>query len=238
MSQPLRIGIVGGSIGGLTVAVLLCELGHDVVVFERSTSALEGRGAGIVVLPMTERYFVERGGQLGDDSASRVALTLTNWSYVNHDGDLIDEAPTNNRFTAWNTLYRALLAVLSEDRYRLDHEVTDVRHISDEVVISFAGGGSHTCDLVVAADGMGSTVRNIVSPETSTTYAGYVAWRGTVHERDLSPETAALLDDAMVYQVLDHSHILAYVPNTVVKDVCAGRSRRKKRQVDCSLAGI
>lgn len=213
MKRPLRVGVVGGSIGGLTAAVLLHELGHDVHVFERSTAALEGRGAGIVVLPMTERYFTERGRGLGDSDERQVALTLTNWSYVNQAGELIDEAPTNNRFTAWNTLYRALLEELPDERYHLAHQVSGVDERTGAEVsasVSFSDGSAHECDLVIGADGMGSTVRAVVSPETATTYAGYVAWRGTVPECDLSSETAALLDDAMIYQVLDHSHILAY----------------------------
>lgn len=222
MKPALTIGIVGGSIGGLTAAVLLSELGHDVHVFERSASALEGRGAGIVVLPMTERYFVERQGQLGALN-TEVALTLTNWSYIDRGGHIIDEVPTNNRFTAWNTLYRALLAALPDGRYHLDHQVSDVKEDAggdEPMTISFAAGGSFSCDLVVAADGMGSTVRNLVSPGTEVDYAGYVAWRGTVHEMDLPASTAAILEDAMVYQVLDHSHILAYAipgPNDSVE---------------------
>ncbi len=215
MTNQLRIGVVGGSIGGLTAAVLLHELGHDVRVFERSTTALEGRGAGIVVLPITERYFVERGGRLGADEseAREVALTLTNWSYVNREGEIIEAVPTHNRFTAWNTLYRALLESFPVDQYLLGHHATAIeQRVNDDatVRISFANGEEHHCDLLVGADGMGSTVRTLVSPDTATTYAGYVAWRGTVQESELSPETAAMLGDAMIYQVLDHSHILAY----------------------------
>ena len=215
MTNPLRIGVVGGSIGGLTAAVLLHEQGHDVRVFERSSSALEGRGAGIVVLPMTEKYFVERGGRLGSDEseAREVALTLTNWSYVNREGDIIDAAPTHNRFTAWNTLYRALLESFPVDHYLLGHHATAIeQRVNDDAMVrvSFANGEEHHCDLLVGADGMGSTVRSLVSPDTATTYAGYVAWRGTVEESELSPETAAMLGDSMIYQVLDRSHILAY----------------------------
>ena len=62
-ANQTRIAIAGGSIGGLTAGVLLHELGLDVNIFERSSVALESRGAGIVVLPMTERYFTERGGE-------------------------------------------------------------------------------------------------------------------------------------------------------------------------------
>lgn len=210
--NPLHIAIAGGSIGGLTAGILLHELGHDVHVYERSTSALEGRGAGIVVLPMTERYFTERGSALGEGhaEAADVALTLTNWSYVDQSGALVDEAPTHNRFTSWNTLYRALLEVLPSDRYHLSHNVTGCAQSAQGLVISFEHGESRDCDLLVAADGIASTVRSTVSPQTTTDYAGYVAWRGTVLESDLELDTAVIFEDAMVYQVLDHAHILAY----------------------------
>ena len=210
--NPLQIAIAGGSIGGLTAAILLHELGHDVHVYERSTSALEGRGAGIVVLPMTERYFTERGSALGEGQAgdADVALTLTNWSYLDQSGAIVDAAATYNRFTSWNTLYRALLEVLPSDRYHLSHSVTGCDQTSQGVTVAFEHGDSRDCDLLVAADGIASTVRGIVSPHTTTDYAGYVAWRGTVLESDLEPDTATVFEDAMVYQVLDHAHILAY----------------------------
>lgn len=210
--DPLQIAIAGGSIGGLTAGVLLHELGHDVHVYERSTNALEGRGAGIVVLPMTERYFTERGSALGEGQAGAadVALTLTYWSYVDQSGSIVDAAATFNRFTSWNTLYRALLEVLPSDRYHLSHYVTGCAQKSRGVTVSFEHGEARECDLLVAADGIASTVRGIISPHTTTDYAGYVAWRGTVLEADLDPDTAAIFEDAMVYQVLDHAHILAY----------------------------
>ena len=210
--NSLRVGVVGGSIGGLTAAVLLHEMGCDVQVFERSGAALQGRGAGIVVLPMTERYFTELGTSLGAGGATarEVALTLTNWSYIDRDGTIVDEAATHNRFTSWNTLYRALLERLPPERYHLGYRATGVAPSAESATVEFAGGGTRSFDLVVGADGIGSTVREEVAPGTPTTYAGYVAWRGTVLERDLSPGTAEIFADAMVYQVLERSHILVY----------------------------
>jgi 2,6-dihydroxypyridine 3-monooxygenase len=41
-------------------------------------------------------------------------------------------------------------------------------------------------------------------------YAGYVGWRGTVREAELSGSTYEALHDALTYQVLPHSHILVY----------------------------
>ena len=47
----MKVSIVGGSLGGLTAACLLRDLGYDVSVYERSAVRLEQRGAGIGFLP-------------------------------------------------------------------------------------------------------------------------------------------------------------------------------------------
>ena len=46
-NDSLRIGIVGGSISGCAAAIEMSRAGHEVTVFERSSKALKGRGAGI-----------------------------------------------------------------------------------------------------------------------------------------------------------------------------------------------
>ena len=50
--------VMGGSLGGLTAALVLRDAGCDVRVFERSSSALQARGAGIAALDATLRYLV------------------------------------------------------------------------------------------------------------------------------------------------------------------------------------
>src|SRR6478735_5946512 len=60
MPSSLRVAVVGGSMGGLTTALLLRALGHDVDVFERATGELTGFGAGIAAHEVGVRYFVER----------------------------------------------------------------------------------------------------------------------------------------------------------------------------------
>ena len=60
MSSWPRVAVVGGSLGGLTAALVLRDLGCQIDVFERSTAELESRGAGIVVLDETVRYVRER----------------------------------------------------------------------------------------------------------------------------------------------------------------------------------
>ncbi|MFP3913615.1 MAG: hypothetical protein ACLFWM_01975 [Actinomycetota bacterium] len=198
-----RVLVAGGSIGGLTTALLLADLGCDVVVFERSRSPLEGRGAGIVVLPTTERYFREKG-------ISGVSLELPWWKYIDRDGEELSAHLDRFRFSGWNTLYRGLLGELPSHRYRLDSEMVSFREEGDAVVVRLADGSEAEGDLLVCADGFGSTARQILLPDVSPTYAGYVAWRGVTPETHLGEDALGAVADAMLYQVLDDGHILVY----------------------------
>jgi 2,6-dihydroxypyridine 3-monooxygenase len=62
----------------------------------------------------------------------------------------------------------------------------------------------------VCADGIASTSRARLMPQTRREYAGYVAWRGTVPEGRLDRSIREAFADALVYQVLPESHILVY----------------------------
>ena len=64
-----RALVIGGSIGGLTAALLLRRLGFDVSVFERTPTSLDGRGGGIVLQPDTLRWFSECSRQDPNRSA-------------------------------------------------------------------------------------------------------------------------------------------------------------------------
>jgi 2-polyprenyl-6-methoxyphenol hydroxylase-like FAD-dependent oxidoreductase len=170
-----RILIAGGSIGGLTTGLLLLEHGHDVQVFERADATLQARGAGIVVLPVTERYLAERGG---DDS--RVSLELRDWTYIDSAGRVLSADADRFRFAGWNTIYRALYEAFDQDRYHLSSEMVDFDRRADGVTVRLHDGRAVDGDLLVAADGIGSTVRGILLPDVAPEYAGYVAWRGVV----------------------------------------------------------
>ena len=198
--------VVGGSLGGLTAALVLRDAGCDVRVFERSSSALEARGAGIAALDATLRYLTERGGCRPEDVCSS-----TGWiRFLRADGSVEHEQRHRYRFSSWNTVYRSLLPLFDSGRYLLGHEVVSFDQQAGGVGVTLADGSRTGTDLLVCADGVGSAARARLLPATAPRYAGYVAWRGTLRERDASPSTRRALDDAITYQVLDHSHILVY----------------------------
>ena len=206
MSGMPRVAIVGGSIGGLTAALVLRDVGCEVDVYERSTAELEARGAGIVSHPVTVRYF-EENRPLDVD---RVMVRLPWLRFLDRDGGTLYEEQRNYRFTSWNTLYRNLLAHFDTDRYHLGYEMVGLDQDADQATVHFADGGAISADLVVCADGVSSRTRAILQPHIEPRYAGYVAWRGTIPESGLSGPTAERLGDAITYHLTDEGHILMY----------------------------
>jgi len=201
-----RVAIMGGSVGGLTAALVLRDAGCDVRVFERSSAALQARGAGIAALEATLRYLTGRGGR----AASEVCSS-TGWiRFLRPDGGTVHERRHRYLFSSWNTIYRSLLELFDPDRYLLGAEVAGFSQDGDSVRVVLADGTSTDADLLVCADGVSSLARSRLLPEVTPAYSGYVAWRGTRPERDLTAATAERLGDAITYQVLENSHILVY----------------------------
>jgi 2,6-dihydroxypyridine 3-monooxygenase len=197
---------MGGSIGGLTAGLLLRGLGCEVDIYERSSEALQDRGAGIILLPHTHRYFDEHSPL----DTGQVSIAPYWWTFIDRHGQVLSKEPLGSLISSWNTIYRGLLSDFGEDRYHLRKEVTGFTQTDDEVRVVFADGEETTADLLVAADGINSLARSILNPGVSPAYAGYVAWRGTIPESDLSPEAAEETDNAMVYCLMPAGHSLAY----------------------------
>jgi 2,6-dihydroxypyridine 3-monooxygenase len=240
-----RAVVVGGSLGGLNAALWLSDIGWDVVVLERSASPLEGRGAGIVLHPATVRYLVEHGvADLTEISAP------VDWlRYLGGDATVLSETPCRFRFTSWTALYRSLLGCPVGARYRMDSEVVGLASggswqlatsivancqetvAGDESEVTAAPVAAVTAcgerlegDVLVAADGVASTVRGLLLPDVRPAYAGYIGWRGTVGEEQLSAGTLAALHEAITYHLMPAGHIPAYpIPNVDGTVVPGGR---------------
>ncbi len=203
--KPARVAVVGGSLGGLTAACLLRDSGHEVAVYERSPHELEQRGAGISFLEASSRYLVERVGLALDE----VSIATDHIRYLGRDGSVVHDAAHRYRFSSWNTIYRRLLEHWGSDRYLLGHEMLGFDQGDGGVLVRFEGHEAEA-DLLVCADGVGSSSRLKLQPGAVQEYAGYVAWRGMVAGCDLPGDLAASLGDAITYHVFANSHILVY----------------------------
>ncbi|MFG1952660.1 FAD-dependent monooxygenase [Micromonospora sp. NPDC048830] len=207
MTEGRRAVVVGGSFAGLTVALLLREQGFDVDVFERTPTYLDGRGGGIVLQPDTVRWIAERPHGFGVDDISIGSSALR---YLGVGNKVVHEEPAAWRFSSWTTMYRVLLDDFGTDNYHLGDYAVGVSQDDEGVDVRFTSGRVERAQLVVFADGISSVGRRRLQPRVQPRYAGYVGWRGTVPEREVSAETADLLHDATTYAVIDTSHICIY----------------------------
>ena len=214
MSRAL---VVGGSLGGLTAALVLRDQGWDVDVLERSAVPLQDRGAGIVLHPTTVRYLVQRAGK----AISDIGVPASRLVYLGDDGSVAYERPCAYRLASYFELYQGLLDAFGSEHYHLSSQLAHLENRSDEVALSLTDGQTLTADLAVCADGVRSTGRAILVPDAQPRYVGYVAWRGTIESEELSGPTASILRDAITYRILPHGHLLTYpIPGPDGSELC------------------
>jgi 2-polyprenyl-6-methoxyphenol hydroxylase-like FAD-dependent oxidoreductase len=220
--QSLKVGIAGGSLGGVFAAVLLHEAGHDVTVYERSSHGLEGRGAGVV--GQLDIFKILR--MIGCEHVSRVGVVAHERIFLDRSGEIAARHRTPQTQISWDVLFRSFQERLPTDRYILDCQVVSAGECNGSAYLRLADGSTMHADLVVGADGLGSVVRTaVVGIAASPIYAGYVAYRGLYPETML-PDTAAktLLDRFSFYDA-SGSHILGYLVPGADGSIQPGRRR-------------
>ena len=197
--------VIGGSLSGLFTGVLLRSIGWQVDIYERSPRTLSSRGGGVVLQPDVVEAFAIAGilyQNLGVDAKERY--------YLQHDGS-IQAMPMRQTLTSWNSLYNSLRRHFPDEHYHQGKCLTNLQQQNEQVTAFFADGTRVTGDLLIGADGLNSTVRQILLPTYDPMYAGYVAYRGLVDEGELDLETAAIMTERFVFYQFRNSHILQYV---------------------------
>jgi 2,6-dihydroxypyridine 3-monooxygenase len=203
----LRIAVIGGSLGGLMAAVALRGAGFHVDVYERSKSTLEDRGAGLRV----QADLQDRLRSAGIDvDASTNTRPSDRFRFLGADNRIVYEERTQITYGSWMRLYDMLLGAVGLECYHLGANATSFDSRADGATVRFADGSITVVDLVVAADGQSSSVREWLDPGSEPRYAGYVCWRGVMQDAELSHETRSLLDGDGVYVLPDGSHMSLY----------------------------
>jgi 2-polyprenyl-6-methoxyphenol hydroxylase-like FAD-dependent oxidoreductase len=218
--HKIAVTIAGGSIGGLCAGIALRGIGCDVHIHERIAGPMEMRGAGIVVQTELLRIVHEHGGPGLPTTSCRGRR------YLQPDGGAGTLQAMPQDFTSWEAIYRTLRAMFPDDRYHTGSQILFPVQTEDRVSASLASGPVITSDLFIAADGSNSEIRHRLLPDVHPSYAGYVAWRGTVDEADAAPDIRSFFDETFTFsEARSGGHILAYFIPGANADVRPGHRR-------------
>jgi 2-polyprenyl-6-methoxyphenol hydroxylase-like FAD-dependent oxidoreductase len=200
-----RAIIVGGSMSGLLMGLMLQRAGWAVDIFERVDTELSGRGAGIVA----QREVIARLQALGlvtDDLGVQVAAR----KILDVDGRVTDEIECRQTLTAWERLYRLLRDAFPQGAYHRGRAIAGVTQHANGVTAHFADGENRDAGILIGADGIRSSIRAQALPQVAPLYAGYVAWRALIAEQEFPPDIHRDLFADMAFGLPSGEQFLGY----------------------------
>jgi len=184
------IGIVGGGIGGLTLALACRQAGFiDVFVYEQAAQ-IEGLGAGIQLSPNASRVLIALGLKdvLASVASYPQAVHLRSWK----SGYLVAQRPlgrfSEDRYhSPYYHLHRADLhrllldaAVANQVTITTGKTCSSLDAHEGKEQINFTDGSHAAHDAVIGCDGIHSAVRRSLLGVDEPRFTGHVAWRGMV----------------------------------------------------------
>ncbi|MBT8148825.1 MAG: FAD-binding protein [Pseudomonadales bacterium] len=186
----MRVLIAGAGIGGLTTALCCLQRGHEVILFEQA-QALTEVGAGIQLPPNAMRVFQALG--VADQIAAHAFVPKALEARMGRSGRRLFRLPLAKRVEKnWRAPYlhihradyisaltKALL-VLAPRALHLGAQVLRYAEAGSSVAVELSDGETVTGDLLVAADGIHSTIRAQLAGAEQPRFTGHVAWRAVV----------------------------------------------------------
>ncbi len=200
----MDILIAGGGIGGLTAALALERFGHSVRVVEQA-GVIQEVGAGLQISPNGMRVLNALGlsARVMRDAFRPEGIEMR----MGRSGRVVFDVPLRRKGEGrWGAEYvhlhradliEALKDMLLErvpDALLLGRQVERYMQDGEGVQLHLVGGEVLKADILVAADGIHSIIREQMLGPDEARFTGNVAWRATVPMTelgDLSPPATA-----------------------------------------------
>ncbi len=181
MAHVERILIVGGGIAGLTLATALHQHGFTAELIECSPS-WHAVGAGIAV--QSNGICILRALGMGA-AIEQAGTVIRHWDFCDHQGEVLCETDLEGLWgdvgpfigIERTKLQQVLLAGAVAVPSRLGTSVIALTQDERRISVEFSDGSASDYDLVVGADGIASTVRQLTLSVAPPVYAGQMTWR-------------------------------------------------------------
>ena len=206
MTAMTKIAIVGGGIGGLSLALALHQRGLVCDVYETVPEVKE-LGVGITLLPHAMRELAGLGLQAQIEA---VGIENQESVFFNRFGQFIYQEPRGRhagyplpeigipRGKLHRLLYEAAVARLGAAAIHTNHRCVRVDQDDAGATLHFTetrashGSGGTVAvlppvraDVVVACDGVNSTLRRQFYPDEKLAFAGINTWRGVTRHQPI-----------------------------------------------------
>ena len=180
--RSVRVVVVGGGIGGLSAGLALRSVGAEVRVYEQSAEIGEV-GAGVGLFPNSMRILQRLGVA---DSVTRRAALINQWWMFTPDGSVLShqvagrDGPSSSLGMYRPDLVAALSAGLPDGVLHTGHRCVSFKQDDRCAVVTFDNGVIVEADVVIAADGIHSTLQRYVAEPHPPVFSGVVAYRGVM----------------------------------------------------------
>ncbi len=176
-----RILIVGGGIAGLALAVALRQRGFSPQIVERGAN-WPTAGAGILLHGNSLRALRSLGL---DEAVTQAGAVVPSVRHLNPAGRLVAEVAMSDIWDGVGLTVaihrRALHAILaraaSDVPIRMGTGLVSLEQSKSGIEATLSDGSTAKYDLLVAADGIHSTVRDLAFPPSPPSYVGQLYWR-------------------------------------------------------------
>ena len=167
MSAVKKVLVVGGGIGGQSVAIALAQKGVEVEIAER-LDVYNVYGVGIIQQMNALRALDELG--LADETMKQgypygqLKMNTANGHFIGLAG-----APPIGKYPSHNGISRRTLHEIMYERainlgvnYKMGTTVTQIENNKDDVTVRFADNTKKTYDILIASDGINSDMRKLI----------------------------------------------------------------------------
>lgn len=182
MESINNVLIVGGGIGGQSVAIALRQIGINVDIVEIEPK-FDVYGVGIIQQANALRALDELG--VADEAMNR-GCPYAQVKMCTPTGHQVAEVgtPPIGRFPSHNGISRRILhEVLFErskalgTKYQMGLTVNEIKEKEDGVDVVFSDGNIGSYDILIGADGVNSKVRSLIFGDYKPNYVGLSVWR-------------------------------------------------------------